>query len=267
MTEQSPYLFDPGDDTIAVASDIDGATIDLTVRGTWHEGLTTRLTAIVRKCLAPCPARIVADLDGLRDPRAESAPVWSELARTIARVSPGTRLALCLPARSALAVAVAGLPGVTVHPSAADAHRDPGGGDQPAEVLRLRLPPSPTSPSLARNLVGGACHEWQLPALLHPGRAVLSELVTNVVEHARTDMDISISRRSTGLHLAVRDNDPTLPRVRELAPIRAGQPFDDRGRGLRVVHADSTAWGAIATAGGKMVWATVRDRGGKPRNW
>ncbi|MEV4639370.1 hypothetical protein AB0J80_18660 [Actinoplanes sp. NPDC049548] len=48
---------------------------------------------------------------------------------------------------------------------------------------------------------------------------------------------------------------------------RRRPPLDERGCGLRVVHTDSTAWGAMPIAGGKVVWATVRDRAGRPRPW
>jgi anti-sigma regulatory factor (Ser/Thr protein kinase) len=266
MAEKPPYLFDPGDAEIAVTSDIDGAVIDMVMHGEWRDPLRLAVAAAIAKVVALCPAGLVVDLTGLDDERAESAPAWVATARDIAVVSPGTRLALCVPPGRELGDKLR-TAGLAVYASGSHARTALSGGGQLTDVIRLRLPPAPESASLARNLLGGACQEWGLPSLLHPGRAVLSELVTNAVEHARTEMDISISRRGAGLHLAVRDRNPLLPRVRELAPVLDGRPLDDRGRGLRVVDADSIAWGAISTAGGKMVWATVRDREGRPRRW
>jgi len=132
---------------------------------------------------------------------------------------------------------------------------------------QLRLPPEQASPGAARNLVADACQAWRLLPLLHSGRAVISELVANAVEHARTDLDVTVSLRGSSVHLAVRDGSPALPRLLELARPAPGRPLDDRGFGLRVVEADSTAWGAVPVAGGKVVWAVVRSRENRPRPW
>lgn len=278
MEERPPYLIDPADSPLRVTTDGDGSIVDVIVSGPWTELLRTAVARTLRHCLAERPAGIVVDLTGIEDPQAASTATWVAAARTAAGSLPVVGLAVCPPPGSALATEVRG--------SAADLRRGaaaacellvldtPAGaraaltGDRtPAPAIRLSLPPTPMAACTARNLVGDACHEWDLRPLLHPGRAVMSELVANAVEHARTDMDISISRRGTSLHLVVRDRAPQLPRVIDLAPIEPGVPLDERGHGLRVVHADSTAWGAMPVGEGKMVWATVRDRAGQPRRW
>lgn len=123
--------------------------------------------------------------------------------------------------------------------------------------LVLRLPPEPESPALARNLVGTACRAWDLPHLLHPARLVMSELVTNAVEHAGSEITIVVSYRDGGLHLAVCDAEPRLPRLLDLPRPRPGEPLDERGRGLRTVRATATTWAATPTPTGKTVWATL----------
>jgi hypothetical protein len=139
------------------------------------------------------------------------------------------------------------------------------------DALRLRLSSEPSAASLARDLIGEACHAWGLVPLLHAGRAVMSELVSNAVEHAGGEILVTLSKlgrgaksgaaaAGTGLHLAVRDRNPRLPHLLDLAPVVPGRPLDERGRGLRIVHAAATAWGAIPTPGGKVVWAAVRSR-------
>jgi anti-sigma regulatory factor (Ser/Thr protein kinase) len=135
------------------------------------------------------------------------------------------------------------------------------------EQMRIRLPPEFMSPVIARNLVADACREWQLAPLLYPGRAIISELVANAVEHARTDIDVTVSLRESTLHLAVRDGCRLPPRVLELAPPVAGRPLDERGHGLRVVEADSADWGVLPSANGKVVWAVVRPRESHARRW
>ncbi|HEX8630242.1 MAG TPA: ATP-binding protein [Catenuloplanes sp.] len=123
---------------------------------------------------------------------------------------------------------------------------------------QLSLPPEPEAASLARALVADACHAWGLPRLLYPARLVMSELALNAVEHAGTDLVVTVERRGAALHLAVADGVATLPRLREPGRPRGGAPLDDRGRGLRTVQATASAWGATPTAAGKVVWAVVR---------
>jgi anti-sigma regulatory factor (Ser/Thr protein kinase) len=274
MEEKPPYLFPPpragAGAQVAVTADVDGAVIDIAVRGEWDARLSGAVSLAIGRCLAESPAAVLVDVAGVMDPAAHSVPAWLSATQAAAAADPPARLALCLPAGSPLASRLDQIGArryLSVFDSAEEA-RDSLAGSRPLnDVVRLRLPPSPVSAGVARNLVGGACQAWNLHSLLHPGRAVLSELVANAVEHARTEMEVSISRRGTALHLAVRDRNPTLPRIIEPRPITPGLPLDERGHGLRVVQADSVAWGAIPTVGGKMVWATVRDRAGRPRTW
>ncbi|WP_433794539.1 ATP-binding protein [Actinoplanes sp. CA-252034] len=129
------------------------------------------------------------------------------------------------------------------------------------ETLTVVLAPDPDAASLAGVLVADVCHAWRLPGLLHPARRVLSELVRNAAEHARTDMRVTLTRRGDGLCLAVSDGDPRLPRLRPPAPVRRGRPLDERGRGLQVVQAATTGWGAEPTPTGKVVWALLPECG------
>ncbi|MEV4706468.1 ATP-binding protein [Actinoplanes sp. NPDC049316] len=267
MGEEPPYLIEPGESPLSVTADRDGSLVDVTVTGHWTASLQAAVARTLRKCLAERPAGIVIDLHGLVDRAGASVPTWVSAAGTAVEASPAVLLALCLPPDSALASALRTTGQVPVLDTPEEARAILTEKAPPAEVIRLSLSPSPMAPCTARNLVGDACDEWDLHTLLHPGRAVMSELVANAVEHARTDMDISVSRRGTALHLVVRDHTRQLPRILDLAPVEPGLPLDERGRGLRVVHADSTAWGSIPVTDGKMVWATVRDRAGRPRRW
>ena len=131
----------------------------------------------------------------------------------------------------------------------------------PADRLLLRLPADPDTPALARNLVTEACAAWRLPGVLHPARLVMSELAANAVEHAGgSAVVVAVERRGDGLHLVVADRDPRLPRLIEWPVTPPGRIWESRGQGLRTVRAASAAWGALPTADGKLVWATVRPR-------
>jgi hypothetical protein len=129
-----------------------------------------------------------------------------------------------------------------------------------AEGNRMVLPlsPDPDAPALARDLVGDACRVWQLPEVFYPGRLVMSELVTNAVEHAVERIGVVVTHRAGGLLVAVEDDCPALPRLIDMEPPRRGHPLNERGRGLRTVQATATRWGAMPLVTGKLVWALIR---------
>ncbi len=96
---------------------------------------------------------------------------------------------------------------------------------------------------------------------------VLTELVTNAVEHARTPLTVTVGLRSTTGNAGdvgkVGNGGAAGPVVRievadgSTAPPRP-QPLDRwaaRGRGLQMIEALATGWGYTATATGKTVWA------------
>ncbi|MDI6104754.1 ATP-binding protein [Actinoplanes sp. NEAU-A12] len=97
-----------------------------------------------------------------------------------------------------------------------------------------------------------------MPSVIDRARLVAAELVANAVEHAGTDIVLVVSRRDTGVHLAVSDGDTELPHLAR--PGDAEPTGDDRSRGLgvRIVDAATSVWGALPTSGGKVVWAILR---------
>lgn len=92
---------------------------------------------------------------------------------------------------------------------------------------------------------------------LDSAESVLSELVNNAVQHARTSpgrlLLVRFVHRCDRLDLEVHDADRTRP-----VP-RAASSDDENGRGLCLVEALSTGWGCRPREGGigKVVWATV----------
>jgi anti-sigma regulatory factor (Ser/Thr protein kinase) len=81
---------------------------------------------------------------------------------------------------------------------------------------------------------------------------VVSELVTNVLEHTQSSCRVSVMIRSRGLHVDVRDYAPgPPPRPRPVDPDRP------RGRGLHLVAMLASAWGVRQHPDGKTVWAVI----------
>ena len=121
----------------------------------------------------------------------------------------------------------------------------------------LLLAPTLSAPAAARAFVQRVCDYWEpaLPDSTLADRAILlaSELVTNAVVHARTDLRLRLELRGDWLHLAVRDASPRLLRV------VASDPHAPGGRGLWLVEQLATAWGINRHPdGGKVVWCTLK---------
>ena len=82
---------------------------------------------------------------------------------------------------------------------------------------------------------------------------VASELVTNAVRHARTEIVVNVECREDSIYLEVRDGAEARPRIREASDEAPG------GLGLPIVEALASSWGVSVGGGaGKAVWAEVR---------
>lgn len=121
------------------------------------------------------------------------------------------------------------------------------------QITRLRLAPDPGSAAVARRYVAATCELWRCEDVSDDAVAIVSELMANVVRHAATDAVLRLELRRQLLTVAVSDAAPSMPaRQSTESPLVSG-------RGLNIVAALSSAWGANQTySGGKIVWATIR---------
>jgi anti-sigma regulatory factor (Ser/Thr protein kinase) len=120
------------------------------------------------------------------------------------------------------------------------------------DAVRVVLAPDPSATAIARQAVKDACRAWRLDHVQEAAELVITELVSNVVRHAGTDMEISLSASPGALRLAVRDGHPASPRSGA-----AGATLAESGRGLVVIQALAIEWGTTPTADGKVVWAVL----------
>ncbi|WP_035846925.1 ATP-binding SpoIIE family protein phosphatase [Kitasatospora azatica] len=122
----------------------------------------------------------------------------------------------------------------------------------PAEdVAYWYLQPRSETPGRARRLAGHALRRWGLESLAANTELMVSELVTNAVQHAKKPVTLRLVRTSV-LRCEVGDDSPALPRRR-----KAG-PEEERGRGLELVAKCADGWGATRLGGGKVVWFEQR---------
>ena len=261
MGANPPFLFDGAPAAVTVGSDFEAEVTVLTVRGRWTSLLWRQAAAASRKCFTEHPSGLIIDLSGLDDTNGRSVPMWLNAQRVGARMEPCVPVALCVPPELGLAH--------RLQHSGTDRYLPVYAKVRQARValasrlpltdrLRLRLVADTSAPARARDPVRQACSAWNLPRLAYPAQLVVSELVSNAVRHTGTGVSVLVTRRGPGLHLAVADGDPRLPRLGDPAPQRHGPTLTEGGRGLQLVHAASAAWGAMPTESGKVVWATVR---------
>ncbi|MFD0276549.1 SpoIIE family protein phosphatase [Kitasatospora sp. NPDC127111] len=119
------------------------------------------------------------------------------------------------------------------------------------DVAHWYLQPRNETPGRARRLAAHTLRRWGLEALSEATELMVSELVTNAVQHATRPVTLSLVR-TTRLRCEVGDDSPLLPR-----PRRTG-PEDERGRGLQIVARCAERWGATRLGTGKVVWFEQR---------
>jgi signal transduction histidine kinase len=154
----------------------------------------------------------------------------------------------------------------------------------------LGLEPTPQAAGEARRFVASTCHQWDVDGVIDELTLAVSELVTNAVLHARTQLEVELCVIGGAATVCVIDRDPRPPVIRPvrldlLADLDAAGPDvglsitpddDDRhpttyvgssgsiagGRGLLIVDALADEWGVAERAEGKEVWLTVPVRWG-----
>ncbi|GIF26960.1 hypothetical protein Ate02nite_96900 [Paractinoplanes tereljensis] len=139
------------------------------------------------------------------------------------------------------------------------ASENPAGG----LVRRVRLPNDRRTPAAARALVRSVLEDAGLDALLNEALLLTTELSTNAVVHANTELDIEVSADQTGLTVTVTDFAPGP--VEQLAVGPRNESFDlgevaERGRGLLLVDHFASRWGTVHEGTGKGVWFRLEGR-------
>jgi sigma-B regulation protein RsbU (phosphoserine phosphatase) len=124
----------------------------------------------------------------------------------------------------------------------------PGAGVRGATTTTL--PADPRSPALARRHVTAVARAAGLDDLLDEALLLVSELVTNAVLHAGSQVDLRLDTSGTGLRVEVVDSTPgAVP----LTP-RGSSDTREGGRGLYLLDALAHTWGTTHTPTGKSVW-------------
>ncbi|MBB5824497.1 ATP-binding protein [Micromonospora carbonacea] len=129
-----------------------------------------------------------------------------------------------------------------------------------AAATTTALPPVVGAARQARALVTDGCARWGIGALAEAGCIAVTEMVNNVVAHARTPMTLRLAPGDGTLHLGVRDRSRRQPRYTGVTP-----PHLAGGRGLLLIDTVARRWGSTLLPDGKLVWAVVHPEGGDTR--
>ena len=134
--------------------------------------------------------------------------------------------------------------------------------EPPMRRERLVLAPVPIAPRLARRFITEVLSRWELSELTGDATLIVSELVTNGIEHAGSNVELRLEHGQHLLHVVVRDRG----RPNARAPssdaaaqdvVGGGPELPERGRGLEIVRGLTWASGRTsAPAGGSIHWAT-----------
>jgi len=121
----------------------------------------------------------------------------------------------------------------------------------------VRFPADRRTPAAARAIVRSVLLEAGQPELLNEALLLTTELCTNAVEHAATELDLEVVADPAGLTVEVTDFAPS-----RIDGLVVGKPnatpdigeVPERGRGLLLVDHFASRWGTTHLRSGKGVW-------------
>lgn len=123
----------------------------------------------------------------------------------------------------------------------------------------IELSPTPASVALARRWSMDVLAQVGAPELSDTMALLVSELVSNVVLHARTPCSLRIVEGPDRIRVEVQDGSDRMPGMRERT-----DPLAQSGRGMQLVDGLSAAHGVDPQPkGGKRVWFEL-DRPAAP---
>jgi hypothetical protein len=115
-----------------------------------------------------------------------------------------------------------------------------------------RYPPDPAIVATVRSDAANRLRAVNLTSVQDDVELLLTELITNVILHARTPFEVHLTPVGAGVRVEVIDGSPTMPAAGSLGTDALS------GRGLALVQSMSRRWGAHHNPdGGKTVWFEV----------
>jgi serine phosphatase RsbU (regulator of sigma subunit)/anti-sigma regulatory factor (Ser/Thr protein kinase) len=131
-------------------------------------------------------------------------------------------------------------------------------------VATATYAPEPSAAAEARRFVRETLRSWGVPGpaasasvLVDDAVLLTSELVTNAVVHAGTQVLLSCRMTQDAVEVAVRDRHPSRTLSSEIPPPVTDPGEKTSGRGLMLPSALASAWGVTYTQSAKAVWFRI----------
>ncbi|MCS0604213.1 PAS domain S-box protein [Streptomyces sp. LP11] len=122
----------------------------------------------------------------------------------------------------------------------------------PLAAVTTALPATPSAVPEGRAFLRRTLTAWECATPADDALLLLSETLTNAVQHAEGPLALRLCRTATDLTVEVGDRSPQLPRPRTAAE------DEESGRGLLLVRTLADSWGVRPTDEGKTTWFTVK---------
>jgi anti-sigma regulatory factor (Ser/Thr protein kinase) len=105
--------------------------------------------------------------------------------------------------------------------------------------------------TLSRRFTEHWLGRWECDGLVADAQLLVSELVSNALMHAATEVTLTLDLDQERLRIEVEDGGADLP------PLGAVVPEAASGRGLLIVDRVASRWGTMPAPDGKVVWAEL----------
>lgn len=122
----------------------------------------------------------------------------------------------------------------------------------PLATLAADLPAVPSSVPEGRAFLHKALIAWDCTSPIDEALLLLSETLTNAVQHAEGPVSLHLRCTAADLTVEVTDRSPHLPQPRLAAE------DEESGRGLLLVRTLADSWGVRPTDDGKTTWFTLK---------
>ncbi|MEU5275540.1 PAS domain S-box protein [Streptomyces asoensis] len=122
----------------------------------------------------------------------------------------------------------------------------------PLAAVTTHFPATPASVPEGRAFLHKALTSWNCSDTADDALLLLSETLTNAVQHSEGPVGLHLHRTATDLTVEVSDRSPQLPQP------RVAVEDAESGRGLLLVRALAADWGVRPTDEGKTTWFTLK---------
>ncbi|MFF0205694.1 PAS domain S-box protein [Streptomyces sp. NPDC005017] len=141
---------------------------------------------------------------------------------------------------------------------------DADGHNDDVTLLLARLPSAPLAAATthlpavaaavgeARAFLTKTLTDWDCAHLVDDARLLVSEVLTNAIQHAQGPLNLHLRRNATEFTVEISDRSPQLPQP------RPASLDDESGRGLLLVDALADGWGVRPNDDGKTTWFTFQ---------